>query len=50
MMCWGKVKFCQNVRELTGNFAIPAMNAEEKEKKKVRAVFLSFWIQTKLFW
>ena len=30
MMCQGKMKFCQNVRELSGNFAIPVMNAKKR--------------------
>ena len=29
MMCQGKMKFCQNVRELSGNFAIPVTNANK---------------------
>ena len=43
MMCQGKMKFVQNTRELSGNFAIPVMNA-----KKARSV-LVFGIQAKLF-
>ena len=43
MMCQGKMKFCHNVRELSGKFAIPVMNA------KKRAVLI-FGIQAKLFW
>ena len=44
-MCQGKMKFYQNVRELSGNFAFPVMNIEEEEKNKTMAVFLTFGIQ-----
>ena len=44
-MCQGKMKFYQNVGELSWNFAILVMNIEEIEKNKTVAVFLTFGIQ-----
>ena len=45
MMCQGKMKFCQNVRELSGNSAISVMNANAKKATAI----LIFGIQAKLF-